>query len=319
MSTPHEHHHDHAHGPSPEEAAADPVLRRRLWIALALAGTVVLAQAVGAALTGSLALLTDTAHAVTDASGLAVALVAAILMARPATPRRTWGLRRLEVVAALGQAALLLLVGAYSAVEAVRRLVEPPAVDGTGMLLFGVLGLAANLAAAAVLASSRGANLSMRAAFLEVVNDALGSLGVIAAAAVVAVTGWTRADAVAGLLIVVLIVPRAVSLLRQTLRVLLEFTPEGLDLDEVRTHLLEVEHVLEVHDLHASTVATGLPVLTAHVVVEDGCFTDGHAAQILEQLRECTREHFPLAVPHSTFQLETAAIAADDAHHTAHP
>ena len=224
-------HHDHSHMHSPEEAAS---MRPRLLVAFTLALVIVLAQAVGSLVTGSLALLTDTAHAITDASGLLVALTAASLMTRPATSRHTWGFRRIEVLAALGQSVLLLAVGIYTAVEGVHRLFAPPEVPGIELLIFGVVGLVANAIGIAVLATARNANFNMRAAFLEVLNDALGSLGVIVAAIVIWLTGFYRADALAGLFIAVLIVPRAVRLIRQTTAVLMEFTPDGLDLDAMR-------------------------------------------------------------------------------------
>ena len=292
--------------------------RARLWVAFAITAAIVVAQAVGAVVTGSLALLTDTAHALVDASGLLVALVAATLMLRPATSTRTWGFRRIEVIAALAQSALLLVVGVYAVIEGVRRLFEPPEVPAVELLVFGVIGLVANVIAIAVLASSRSANFNMRAAFLEVLNDALGSLGVIIAALVIATTGFQQADAIAGLFIAALILPRAIRLLRATACVLMEFTPDGLDLDEVRRHILSIEHVRDVHDVHASTVATGLPTITAHVVVDDECFTDGHAVAMLHQVRECVREHFAVSVQHSTFQIETEAISRAEPAATKH-
>lgn len=294
----------HNHAPSKPEAQS----RVRLTVAFGITAAIVIAQAVGAWITGSLALLTDTAHALTDASGLLVALIAARLMRRPPTARRTWGFRRIEIIAALGQATLLLVVGIYTAIEGIKRLAAPPEVLGTELLVFGVIGLAANAIAIAVLASSRGTNLNLRAAFLEVLNDALGSLGVIVAALVITLTGFQQADALAGLFIAALIVPRAFALLRETLGILMEFAPSGLDLDLVRTHLLGVTHVKDVHDVHASTVATGLPTVTAHVVVRDECFHDGHAIDILEQVRTCLNEHFEVSIEHSTFQIETEAF-----------
>ncbi|QHT57613.1 cation transporter [Cellulomonas sp. H30R-01] len=293
------HGHDHTHG------IADH--RGRLAVAFGISVAILLAQAVGAVVTGSLALLVDTAHVLTDTGGLALALVAAHLSLRPPSPTRTWGYRRAEVLAALAQSAVLLVVGVYVLVEAVQRLMDPPEIPSTALVVFGLVGLAGNLAALAVLASSRSANLNLRAAFLEVANDALGSLAVVIAAVVIATTGWLRADAVAALVIGALILPRALRLLRDATRVLLESTPPGLDLDEVRAHLLRVEHVREVHDLHASLIATGLPVISAHVVVDDGCFSDGHAGRILDELQECVARHFDLSVEHSTFQVETAS------------
>jgi len=302
----------HHQAPGVEETGQSPDFRKKLWIAFGITACIVVVQLVGAIVTGSLALLTDTVHAITDASGLLVALIAATLMRKPPTARHTWGFRRVEVIAALGQAALLLAIGIYAAIEGVRRLIEPPEVPAMELLIFGVLGLVANVIALSVLASSRGANFNMRAAFLEVLNDALGSLGVIVAAIIISTTGFLQADAIASLFIVALIVPRAYVLMRETLSVLMEFTPKGLDLDEVRRHILELDHVLDVHDLHASTVATGLPVLTAHIVVKDKCFTSGHVAEQLQAVQKCVSEHFDVAIHHSTFQIETADIAAQE-------
>ena len=299
----------HSHGPAPSQSGHPGDFRRKLWIAFSMTATIVVAQAVGSVVTGSLALLTDTAHALADATGLLVALIAATLMLKPADSKRTWGFRRIEVIAALGQSTLLLVVGTYAVIEGIRRLFEPAEVPAGELLIFGLIGLVVNIIAIAVLASGRDSNFNMRAAFLEVLNDALGSLGVVIAAIVIATTGFMQADAIAGLLIAALIVPRAFKLMRETTRVLMEFTPKGLDLDEVRTHILELDHVKDVHDLHASTVATGLPILTAHVVVDDECFTDGHAAETLQKVKACVAEHFEVSIHHSTFQIETEHIA----------
>lgn len=304
--------HHHHHGPSVEELSQPGDHRRTLWVVFGLTVVIVLAQAIGAVVTGSLALLTDTAHALTDASGLLVALIAATLMLRPADSRRTWGFRRIEVLAALGQSVLLLAVGLYGGFEGFRRLFDPPEVPAGELLVFGVVGLAANLVALALLARKRTVNFNMRAAFLEVLNDALGSVGVIAAAVLIATTGFHRADAIAGLLIAGLMVPRAFRLMVATGRVLMEFVPDGLDLDEVRAHILSVEHVVDVHDLHASTVATGLPTLTAHVVLEEECFTDGHALEVLEKVRTCVAEHFEVSIKHSTIQVEPPYLCANE-------
>lgn len=290
----------------------------RLRVAFGLTAGMVVAQAAGAVITGSLALLTDTVHALTDAIGLLVALVAAHLMTRPASSKHTWGFRRVEVIAALGQATLLLGVGIFAAVEGVRRLVEPREVPPTELLVFGAVGLACNVVAILVLSSSRESNFNMRAAFLEVVNDALGSLGVIVAAVVIATTGFQRADTVAALFIAALILPRAVRIMRETAAVLMEFTPHGLNLDLFREHIMALHHVVDVHDVHASTVATGLPTISAHVVVEDECFRDGHAADLLRDVKTCVAEHFDVSVHHSTFQIETADIRDSESHEVLH-
>lgn len=297
--------HDHEHGSGASG-------RGRLAIALGITAAVLVAEVVGSVITGSLALLVDAAHMLTDAGGLAIALLAATLVARPASSKRTWGMARAEVLGATAQAAILLAVGIFVLVEAVQRLFNPPEIEGGQLVLFGIIGLAGNVASIAVLASSRGKNLNLRAAFLEVLNDALGSIAVIAAAIVIAVTGFQMADAIAAILIGALILPRAVLLLRDTTNVLLESTPKGLDLDSVRDHMLELPHVTGVHDLHVSQIATGLPVLTAHVVVDDSCFYDGHNARMLDDLQHCVAEHFSVQIEHSTFQLEPAGHGAHE-------
>ena len=287
--------------------------RVRLGIALAITATVLGAEVVGAWLTGSLALLVDAGHMLTDAGGLLMALLAATAMARPPTDRRTWGWARIEILAAGAQAAILLAVGIYAFVEGALRLFSPPDVAAGGLLFFGILGLVANIASVIVLSAGRRHNLNMRAAFLEVANDAFGSTAVIISALVIQFTGWTQVDSLAGMVIALLIVPRAVTILRRAGSVLLETVPQGLDLAKVRAHLLGLPHVLDVHDLHASLIGTGLPVLTAHVVLEDPCFRDGHTHELLDQLQGCVRQHFEVSVEHSTFQLEPAG---HDGHET---
>jgi cobalt-zinc-cadmium efflux system protein len=289
--------------------------RGRLRTVLIITVLVLIAEVIGAAVSGSLALLADAAHMLSDVAGLTLAWVAAVLARRPATLARTWGYRRAEVLAAVGQAAVLLAVGGFVIVEAVLRLFEPPEVVSGAMLAFGVIGLVGNLIGIAVLAGVRSENLNMRAAFLEVVNDALGSLAVLVAAVLIAVAGWLRADAVASLLIGVLIVPRTLRILRESIDVLLESTPRGLELGEVREHLLQVARVRAVHDLHASQVATGLPVLVAHVVVDDACFRDGNLPALLDELQHCLAGHFD--VEHSTFQFEAGGHAGHEP--SAHP
>jgi len=284
-------------------------------VVLTITATVLTVEVIGALVSGSLALVADAGHMLTDVAGLTLAWIASALAQRPVTLARTWGFRRAEVLAAAGQAAVLLAVGGFVLVEGIRRLFDPPEVASAAMLVFGSVGLAGNMIGIAVLAGSRSENLNMRAAFLEVVNDALGSVAVLVAAAVIAVTGWSRADALASLLIGVLIIPRTLKLLRESVDVLLESTPKGLELNEVREHLLAVAHVRAVHDLHATQVATGLPVLTAHVVVDDSCFHDGHLPSLLDELQKCLAGHFD--VEHCTIQFEAGSHAAHEP--SAHP
>ncbi len=283
--------------------------RIRLVIAFGITLGILLAETVGAVLTGSLALLVDAGHMLTDAGGLLMALLAAGLATAAPSSRRTWGFGRAEVLAATAQAGVLLAVGVFVVVEGVQRLIAPPQIPADGLLVFGIIGLAGNLICVVVLSRSRGADLNLRAAFLDVLSDAIGSVAVIGAAIVIALTGWAQADAIAALLVGALILPRSFLLLRETVDVLLESTPRGLDLEEVRRHLVELPHVIEVHDLHASQIATGLPVLTAHVVVDDGCFYDGHAPTMLDELQACVAEHFAVQIQHSTFQLERRSHA----------
>ena len=202
----------HRHGHGPPGAGH----RRPLAIVLGISGTILAVEVVGAFMSGSLALLADAGHMLTDVAGLSLALVAAVLAGRPATQARTWGYRRAEVLAAAVQAAVLLAVGGFVLAEAIRRLVEPSAVAAGVMVIFGVVGLAGNAVSIVLLSRISGGNLNTRAARLEVVNDALGSVAVLAAAAVIALTGWDRADAVASLLIGALILPRTWKLLCET-------------------------------------------------------------------------------------------------------
>jgi len=292
--------HDHDHGM--RDVAVTH--RRPLSIVLAISTVILVAEVVGGVLSGSLALLADAGHMLTDVAGLSLALVAATLALRPATPERTWGYKRAEVLAAAAQAGLLLAVGIAILVEGVRRLLEPPDVQSGLMFWFALLALAGNAVSVLVLSRIQRGNLNTRAASLEVLNDALGAFAVVVASVLIARFGWLRADAVTSIAIAALIVPRTLRLLRESVDVLLEATPRGVNLDDVRAHVLGVEHVIEIHDLHATQVATDLPVVTAHVVVEDDCFRDGHLPQLLDELQSCLADHFD--VEHSTFQFEPA-------------
>jgi cobalt-zinc-cadmium efflux system protein len=293
--------HDHDHG------TAVAGNRRKLLLVFAITFTGMIAEIIGSFLTGSLALLADAGHMFTNSTGLLIALIAASLALKPATAKRTWGYKRAEIIAAAGQAALLLGVGGFVIFEGIRRLIEPPEIGGSTMLWFGIIGLAGNALGLIVLASGRKHNFNMKAAFLDVLNDALGSVAVIAAAIIIAVTGWVQADAVVSLLIGVLIIPSTLKLLRDTVNVLMENAPQGLDMTEVRARILAVPHVIDVHDLHASLVGSGTPVLSAPITVEDTWMRDGHAATILADLQRCVAEHFEVSVEHSTFQIEPAA------------
>ena len=297
--------HDHAHGHSHGHAhgTVSAAHRGRLAIVLGLTGLVFVVEVVGALVSGSLALLADAGHMATDALGIALALGAVSLAQRPARGRRTFGWQRMEVLAAVGNGVLLLVVAGYVVVEAVRRVGDPPDIDSGLMLVVAAVGLVVNCGSLLLLHAGQRDSLNTRGAYLEVVGDALGSVAVIVAAVLIATTGWTAADLVASLAIGVLVLPRAWSLLREALDVLLEAAPRGVDLQQVRAHVLGVPDVLEVHDLHAWTITSGLPVLSAHVVVRDEALADGHGGRVLDALTGCLGQHFDLE--HCTFQLES--------------
>lgn len=284
----------------------------RLRFVLVTTALVLAAQVVGALLSGSLALLADAGHALTDVAGLTVALVAVRLGARPATKRHTFGYQRLEVLAALVNALLLLLVGVLVAVEAVQRWGAPPEVRPGVMLVFASIGLVVNLVGLLVLRRGAKESLNVRGAYLEVFSDMLGSLAVVVAAGVIATTGWEIADPLASLAIAAFILPRAGILLRQVGHVLLEGVPDDVDLDEVRGHVMGIEGVLDVHDLHVWQLTSGVPVMSAHVVVSDEAFAAGGPGRVLDALSECLADHFDVA--HSTFQVEPLAHAAHEGH-----
>lgn len=297
--------HDHDHGGATTN-------RRRLAIAFCLTAAVLVVEVVGAVVTGSLALLVDAAHMLTDVMGLGLALTAGHLILKPAKGRYTWGYQRAEIVSATAQAAILLAVGVFALIEGIRRLGSPAEIPSTWLIVFGVVGLLANLASLAVLRGGHGDNLNMRAAFLEVLNDALGSVAVIVSGVLIAAFGWTWADSVAGLVIAVLILPRAFGILRRAVRVLMEAAPDGVEVSELRSHLEELPRVIEVHDLHVSRISSSTAVLTAHVIVEESSFRDGGAPEVLRRLQECAGGHFSVPFEHATFQLEPPSAQADE-------
>ena len=287
--------------------------RNRLIVVLVITFAVLIAEVVGGLIAGSLALLADAGHVLTDATGLIMALIAASLATRAATVKRTFGLQRAEVLAALGNALLLVAVAVWVVIMAVERLREPVEIHSGLMLAVAVVGALANLAGLVVLRPAQSKSLNMRGAYLEVFGDFVGSLAVIVAAVLILITGWTPFDAIASLAIVILIIPRAWSLLREVVDVLLEATPRGVDLDEVRDHILRVRGVVDVHDLHAWTITSGVPVLSAHVIVDHACISEGRSGEVLDRLGECLGGHFD--VSHCTFQLEPLGHQEHEAAH----
>jgi len=299
------------HGPHTVGNGADPDADRRyLLAALILLAAFMLAEVIVAFVAGSLALLADAGHMLADVGAIAGALWAIRLAARPPTGAWTFGWKRAEILSAAANGITLLVVAGIVTVQAVIRLIHPPPVDGAPVLTVALAGMAVNVTAAWALARANRSSLNIEGAFRHVLTDLYGFLGTAAAAVIILTTGYVRADAIASLLVVVLMARAAWELLRDSGRILLEAAPENIDLDAVRAHLLATSHVQDVHDLHAWTVTSSLPALSAHVIIDDSCFTDGHAPQLLDQLQACLAGHFDLE--HSTFQLEAAAHAGHE-------
>jgi len=295
-----DHHHAQHHG----HAAAGN--RRRLLAVLALTSAYLLAEVIGGLLTNSLALLSDAGHMLTDVASLALALVALRFAARPPDPRRSYGYHRLEILAALINGLTLLLIAAFVIYEAIRRLREPPAVQGMGLLLIASGGLVINLAGAYILHRGHAHSLNVRAAFYHVMGDAFGSLGAIFAGILILAFNWTIADPILAIGIAVLIAASAIGLVREAVDVLLEAAPPHIDTDELRAALLGMPGVISIHDLHIWTLTTGLYALSCHVVVD----CENFACVKLEEIR--TLLHDKYSVPHMTVQLETEELAEEE-------
>jgi cobalt-zinc-cadmium efflux system protein len=283
-------------------------------IVLALTAAVMVVEAVVAWTSGSLALLADAGHLLTDVAAITLAL-AAMTVARievDAASRRTFGWARVEVLAAGVNAIGLLVLCGFIVWHAVARLSSPVQVEAGWALIAAGIGLVANVVGMWLLNQDAHESLNIRAAFLEVAADALGSLAVVVSSVVILATGWHRADALASLLIAVFVVPRAVVLLREVAEVLLEATPRHVDLEELRQHILKTPGVVDVHDLHVWTITSSQPVMSAHVVVDDNVSEMGQAHVVLERLRTCLADHFD--VEHSTFQIERSGHADSEPH-----
>ncbi|WP_433584419.1 cation diffusion facilitator family transporter [Microbacterium hydrocarbonoxydans] len=304
--------HDHAPASGGIRAAGH---RRLLAISLCLTAAIMVVQVVGAVLTGSLALLADAAHMFTDASALVIALIAASVAARPADDRRTFGYQRAEVFGALINAVILIALAGWVGVEAVLRLVNPGETEVAGglMLVVAAVGLVANGVSMWLLSRAQRTSMNVRGAYLEVMGDLIGSAMVIVAAIVIVATGWMPADALASMLIAVMIIPRAISLLREVFSVLAESAPKGTAVSEIRAHLLGYEGVVGVHDVHVWQLTRGAPVFTAHVSVAPQLFESGRSARLLADMQSCLAEHFD--VEHSTFQIEPAEQSDCEPHH----
>jgi len=305
----HDHDHGHGHGHTPTAAAAARMgkeerarERRSLLFTLGITASIMVLEAIGGFLSGSLALQADAGHMLTDTSSLLLAVLAFSFATRPADLRRTYGFYRLEILAALANGVLLLLLAGWIVWEAIERFSDPRPIDAATMAIIAAIGLIAN-AVGLVLLHRRGGSLNLRGAYLHVLGDTLSSVGVIVAAGVILLTGWTPIDPILSAVIACVIVWSAFSLVRSAVDVLLEAVPAHLDLAEVLHALEQTEGVAEVHDLHIWTISSGMHALSAHVVV-DGC-DFARNEEILRKLRALLAERFHL--DHVTLQLETPA------------
>jgi cobalt-zinc-cadmium efflux system protein len=285
------HHHGHVH-PAP---TADT---RRLTVALALILGFMAVEVVAGILASSLALLSDAAHMLTDAGAIVLALVAARLAARPAGGGYTFGLKRAEILSAQLNGATLLALAAVILLEGIRRLVDPPDVEGTAVLVVALAGIVVNLAATGVLAGADRRSLNVEGAFQHVLTDLFAFIATAVAGLVILTTGFARADGIAALLVAVLMIRSGWGLLRDSGRVLLEAAPRNLDPDEIGRTLAAQDHVVEVHDLHVWEVTSGMPSLSAHVTVGAGCDTQTHRRKLAALLKE------RFGIDHSTLQVE---------------
>jgi cobalt-zinc-cadmium efflux system protein len=277
--------------------------RRALVIALALL-IAFMAFEVGAAVyANSLALLADAGHMLVDVGAIAGSLLALHLAARPETRSHTYGMKRAEILAAAFNGITLLVVAGVVTFEAIVRLTRPSPVDGAVLIVVASVGVVVNLVATMTMARANRRSLNIEGAYRHILADLYGFAGTLLAGIVIVTTGFDRADPIASLVVVGLMVKASVQLLRPALRILLEATPDDIDLEEVRRHLLELPEVQSVHDLHAWTLTSSLPILTAHVVVTDECLNTGEAGRVLDHLQECLAGHFD--VEHSTLQFET--------------
>jgi cobalt-zinc-cadmium efflux system protein len=288
--------HDHTH-----DHVGDIRHERPLWWALALTGGVLLAELVGAWLTNSLALLSDAAHMATDTLALAIALVTVRLARRPPDAQRTFGYARLEAIGALFNGVLLFAIAGYILWEAAMRFRDPPAIATPGMAIVAAVGLAANFAAMRLLAAGRGENLALRAAYLEVWSDLLGSAAVLAGAALIALTGWRLVDPVLAVALGLWVLPRTWALVRDALHILLEGVPRGMPLEQVRQTMATVPGVASIHDLHVWSLSSQQPSLAAHGVLEP----EAEAGRVRGELARVLEKRFGLH--HVTLQMEASA------------
>jgi cobalt-zinc-cadmium efflux system protein len=280
---------------------------RKLWFALGLTTSFMIAEVIGAFVTGSLALLSDAAHMMTDALALAISLVAIQVAKRAADRKRTFGYARFEILAAAFNALLLFAVAFYILYEAYQRLQAPAQIQSSGMLVIAVLGLIVNLIAMRLLSAASGESLNVKGAYLEVWSDMLGSIGVMIAAVVIMLTGWGWVDSLVAAAIGFWVLPRTWSLLKESMNVLLQGVPDGIDIDQVEQAIRAIPGVKDVHDLHIWALTSGKNVLSTHLVTDSALDTEH---KILSQVTEMLHEQFDIS--HATVQVEGDGFAHDE-------
>jgi cobalt-zinc-cadmium efflux system protein len=272
---------------------------KKLLLALALTSGFMIAEIIGAWVTGSLALLSDAAHMFTDSAALAISFLAFQIAKKPADRNRTFGYARFEILASAFNAILLFFVALYILYEAYQRLMDPSPIQSTGMLIIAVLGLVVNLISMKILASASADSLNMKGAYLEVWSDMLGSMGVIIAAIVIRFTGWTWVDSLVAAGIGLWVLPRTWTLLKESMNVLLQGVPSGIELEKVERAVLAVDGVQAVHDLHAWSVTSAKNVMSVHVVISRDA---ANGQEILSAVTESVTHQFEIG--HCTIQLE---------------
>ena len=299
----------HSHGKASQAVSGSAAGRHKskLTWALGLTLAYMAAEVIGGLMTGSLALLADAAHMLTDAGGLALALAAIRFAERPATPRKTYGYLRFEILSALANAVVLLLLTFYILYEAYQRFLNPPEISSLPMLGVAVVGLGVNLISMRLLSAGSSESLNVKGAYFEVLADMLGSLGVILAAIVIMVTGWTLADPIIGAGIGLFIIPRTWTLLKQAVHILLEGTPPEVDITLLESAIRQIPGVTGVHDLHVWTITSGLDAMSGHVAIGDPAAAPG----VLKAVRATLKEKF--GIDHVTVQIEDSRSPLEEA------
>ena len=287
--------HSHAH----HHADARKMDRKRLLYVIGLSGTFMIVEAIAGILTGSLALIADAGHMLGDVAALALALFAIWLSSRPASPSRTYGYHRSEILAALANSVLLVLISIFILIEALQRIAHPPEVHSLPMLIVAVVGLCINLLSMKLLSHGDSTSLNAKAAYLEVMSDMLASLGVIIAATIMMTTGWYYADPIISSILSIFILWRTWDLIKESIDILMESAPGHVDLEDLSGSILKVDGVLAVHDMHVWTITSGMISMSGHVIIGQGA----NSEHVLDNLKHILEHHF--GISHTTIQLET--------------